>query len=228
MLSLLFLKVKCQTNGQYMTNKLLVFDFDGTLCDTLKTGLEVNNYLAPRFGFKSIEAKDVAGLRDLSSSELIDFLGIKKIKLPFVVMAFRSNLKKRSNELRLFPGAVELIKTLSDSGCTLGIVSSNSKKVVQKVLVNAGIERCFDIYRTKVGAFKKKRILERLSAIPKQNGVEVVMIGDETRDIQAANGAGIGSVGVTWGFNSSAALSKSNPDYLVSNWKDLEDLLLNL
>ena len=53
---------------------------------------------------------------------------------------------------------------------------------------------------------------------------KVVMIGDETRDIEAATKSGVGSIAVTWGFNSEDLLSTSNPDRILHSPEQLVQL----
>ena len=50
---------------------------------------------------------------------------------------------------------------------------------------------------------------------------EMIYIGDETRDIQAAKKAGIRSAAVTWGYNSRKALEAQSPDYLIHSPQEL-------
>nr|WP_232826105.1 HAD hydrolase-like protein [Cyanothece sp. BG0011] len=50
-------------------------------------------------------------------------------------------------------------------------------------------------------------------------------IGDETRDINSAKKSHVKSVGVTWGFNSSEALEKEKPDFLINHPHELITIL---
>ena len=52
-----------------------------------------------------------------------------------------------------------------------------------------------------------------------------VMIGDTTNDIGLGVNAGIVSIGVTWGYNSSELLSSAGATYLVSNSTELSKLM---
>jgi phosphoglycolate phosphatase len=57
------------------------------------------------------------------------------------------------------------------------------------------------------------------------NCSHVIYIGDETRDIIAAQKAGIRSVAVTWGYNSHKALKAHHPDHLIHSPQALLQLL---
>ena len=54
---------------------------------------------------------------------------------------------------------------------------------------------------------------------------DVIYIGDEVRDIEAAKAAGIKMVAVSWGFNSPEILKTKNPDYLIDYPLQLTQLL---
>jgi phosphoglycolate phosphatase len=55
---------------------------------------------------------------------------------------------------------------------------------------------------------------------------EIVYVGDETRDLRAAQKAGIPSVGVTWGFNNKKSLAAFKPALLADEPKDLLQLTM--
>lgn len=64
-----------------------------------------------------------------------------------------------------------------------------------------------------------RRYLNQKQWIPQ----EVLYVGDETRDIDAARKAQVPVVAVSWGFNTYSTLARQNPDYLI---EDPEELLL--
>lgn len=54
---------------------------------------------------------------------------------------------------------------------------------------------------------------------------EVIYVGDETRDVEAAKKVGVKVIAVTWGINSEKILRKQNPDYLIVKPKELIEVL---
>lgn len=54
---------------------------------------------------------------------------------------------------------------------------------------------------------------------------DLVYIGDEVRDIEAAKKAGILSVGVSWGFQTEVAMKKASPDHLFNKPQELMTLI---
>ena len=72
-----------------MAYKLVIFDFDGTLADTFPWFTAVLNDVAARYRFRRVEAHEVDGLRGYSARQLLDHLGIKPWKLPFIARHMR-------------------------------------------------------------------------------------------------------------------------------------------
>src|SRR5690606_4295424 len=103
-------------------------DFDGTLCDSLEAFLRALNLQADHYGFKPVRQDQLAALRDQSSLEILNNLGLSVIKLPFVVRKVRSELNREVAKLKAFDGLVEALKTLKSSGHRLALISSNSKE----------------------------------------------------------------------------------------------------
>jgi len=54
---------------------------------------------------------------------------------------------------------------------------------------------------------------------------DVIYIGDEVRDIEAARAAGIKIASVTWGYNLESILTENKPDYIVTQPRDLLNLM---
>ena len=79
----------------------------------------------------------------------------------------------------------------------------------------------FDFIHTTSKIWSKNRSLKTLIHDNQLKLSEVIYIGDETRDIVAAQKAGIRCVAVTWGFNSRKALEAHRPDYLIHSPQEL-------
>lgn len=196
-------------NGRVAT-ELKLFDFDGVLCDSLALSLAIVNHLSGPYNFRRVDHAD--DLRDLSSRELVRWLGLPWWKLPFVLRAARTQMVARHEELRLFPGALETLRTLRARGQHVGIVTSNAEAVV-----GALIREPLDQLACGTSLFGKARSLRRLA-----RGYErVVYFGDETRDLEAAREAGVIAAAVTWGYAREERLLTQKPDFVCRTWADV-------
>lgn len=203
----------------------IFFDFDGTIADTLELGVAVSNSIAEKYGYKKISDKQELELyRNLSTQKAIKTIGISYLKLPIVANAFRKELAKQVHKLKPIDGIKEVIKELSKS-YKLGIVTSNSQENIENFLDRYEIKECFQYISTGIRLFQKNKTLKSILTTTDLEPNQVLLVGDETRDIEAAEKCGLTVISVSWGFHTRAVLEKFNPDYLIDHPNQLLDLL---
>lgn len=193
----------------------IIFDFDGTLADTLDVIVTITNKLAEEFGYPATDAEDFAELQNMSSLEMIRKSGVSIFKIPKLLRRVREELQDNLSAIALFPGVRKALFDLRYEGYKLYIVTSNSQENVEFVLKKEGILELFNGICSEYTLFGKHRIINRLIEREKLDRKRVIYIGDETRDIDAARKAKVKSVAVTWGFNSVEALVKHRPDRIL-------------
>ena len=207
--------------------KLIVFDFDGTLADTLDALLSITNKLASEFGYQQITNEQLANLKYLSPIEIIKITKISIWKLPFLMKRVKAVFPDEISNMNLFPGVIELLNTLKSQGYRVGIVSSNSEANIRSLLKQNQIEELFD-FITGASTFGKGRAIEKILRRYNCPKSDVVYIGDEIRDIQAARSIKIRIVAVGWGFNAPTALIDRQPDLLITKPQALVNALAHL
>lgn len=203
--------------------KLVVFDFDGTLADCLDLSLEILNQLAPEFGYRAVDPAEMPELRNHGPRYIMKALGISKLKVPFLMDRCRKEYRRRLGEVQPFTGLGEALKQLRERGYTLGIVTSNAEENVQLFLETHGLQY-FEFIHGKSSIWGKKRDLAKLLRKRKLAPTDIVYVGDETRDIDAAQANGIPIIAVAWGFNSIVALRRKKPDFIVTRLEDLNSV----
>jgi phosphoglycolate phosphatase len=197
------------------TSQLIIFDFDGTLVDTLEIMVKIVNRLAPEFGYQPLDVDRVSNLKYLTPWEVIKLLQVSLWKLPFILRRVKQEFKTEVGNVRLFPGILELLQSLRSNNYRLGIVSSNAEGNIRSLLRLYGIEHLFEFVIT-ASTFGKGRAIAK---VMRQDGLDrsdVIYIGDEIRDIQAAKSIGIRVVAVSWGFNEPTTLIHQQPDLLIT------------
>jgi HAD superfamily hydrolase (TIGR01549 family) len=204
--------------------KLLVFDFDGTVADTFQCGLEILNSMASEFGYRQLEAPDLPRVRDMRTRELLKFLGIPATRLPKISKRGKEELSKRMDEILPFAGIAEIVRTLHTQGFRLGILTSNSEENVSVFLKKFDLEH-FDFIYTSSKLTGKARVIRRILKESKLRPRQVLLVGDEVRDIEAAQATGIHMAAVTWGYNSRSSLASLNPDHVLESPADLAVLV---
>ncbi|MEB3211693.1 MAG: HAD-IA family hydrolase [Leptolyngbyaceae bacterium] len=201
--------------------KVIIFDFDGTLADTLEPLLAITNRLAAEFGYPQLDLEAVHKLQRLSTREIIRESRVPVFKIPFLLRRLKADLHNEIHRVNVFPGIPQALSTLHESGYQLGIVTSNSTDNVNVFLKVHQLDSLFDFVHAGTTIFGKHRIIQR---ILKQRAIDVskvLYVGDETRDIESAGKLPIQIASVTWGFNTRQVLEQHNPDYLIDHPQDL-------
>mgnify|MGYP005845428701 CR=1 FL=1 len=210
-----------------MIQKVVIFDFDGTIADTVDALVSIANRLAKEFGYVQITPEELALLRNLTSREIINYSGISVFKIPFLVKKVKGELKSKIPELKPIPGMKEALINLKNAGHRLGIITSNSKDNVTEFLRINELDNLFEFIYSGITIFGKTTIINNLLKQKQLKPEEVIYVGDETRDIEASKKANIKVVAVSWGFNSPEVLAKQNPNYLIHHPSELLDVVNN-
>jgi len=208
-----------------MTQKAIIFDFDGTIADTVDALVSIANRLAEEFGYIPITPNELALLKNLNSREIIKYSGISIFKIPFLVKKVKTELKKKIPELKPIPGIKEALIVLKKEGNRLGIITSNSQENVTEFLKTNDLDNLFDFIYSGVTIFGKTTIINNVLKQQQIKSQEVIYVGDETRDIEASKKANIKVIAVTWGFNSPEVLARQNPDFLVHQPSELLEIV---
>lgn len=210
-----------------MTQKVIIFDFDGTIADTVDALVTIANRLALEFGYIQITPNELAILRNLTSREIIKYSGISLFKIPFLLKKVKGELKNKIHEFQPIPGIREALTELQNQGYRLGIITSNSQDNVTEFLKLNELDYLFDFIYSGVTIFGKTTIINNVLRQKQIKAQSAIYVGDETRDIEASKKANIKVIAVTWGFNSAEALAKQNPDFLIHQPKELLDVISN-
>lgn len=195
-------------------NKVIIFDFDGTLADTFSTVVEIVNGMSDQFGFPKLSFEDISLLRHMRAQDAMKIFKISIFKIPALIFAVKAALGKKIATVPVFDGVPETLRELKKEGFSLGIVSSNTVETISAFLKNNNLE-IFDFIHCEKDLFGKGKVLSHVLRDNKINTVDAIYVGDETRDIEAARKAGIKIISVVWGFNAVEALEKLSPDFLI-------------
>ena len=208
-----------------MKYSTLVFDFDGTIADTLDEGLKIYNQIAEKHDLRLIDDDEIHHLRHMKLNDFLDHLGIPRLLVPKLLFRATQMLKSRIGRLPLIEGMAEVLPSLKNQTERLGILTSNSVENAQLFLKTHGIDHLFSFVSSTSKLTGKAKYLRSIQRKYELKAGEMVYIGDELRDIKAAKKAGIPIAAVGWGFNSLEALAGSEPDYLFRQPSELIKLL---
>ena len=136
----------------------------------------------------------------------------------------QKELHQRMDRVELFPGIEDLVRDLKRRAFRLGILTSNSRENVLKLLRARNLD-VFDFIHSESNFFGKTRALEHLLQKHGLAKGDVIYVGDETRDIEACQHAGVAVIAVTWGFHRKDLLRAKNPTFLVDSAAEIEALV---
>jgi phosphoglycolate phosphatase len=202
---------------------LAIFDLDGTLADSFPWFLKVVNEVAREFDFRPVAAADVAALRRASTSEILTRLDLPLWKVPRIATRMRALKREHLDAIPLFPGIPDMLETLRAHGTMIALVTSDSDANARRQLGDsAGCFLSFDCGASLFGkAAKFRRVVRRFGLPPSA----AIAIGDEVRDMDAADAAGIAFGGVAWGYADPDALRARHPQAWFDSVADIPRLL---
>ncbi|UDF02401.1 HAD hydrolase-like protein [Asticcacaulis sp. AND118] len=200
--------------------RLVIFDFDGTLADSFPWFIEVFDQLADRFGFVNPDRSDLDTLRRLGPKELLKRLKVPLLKLPAIAAYAQRLQNAQIDRIVLFEGIAEVLRELKGRGVTLVVVTSNDSDNVKAVL-GEDLSVLIDHYACGSSLFGKAAKFKDVLKTFKVRPGEVLSIGDELRDIEAARKTGIGVGAVTWGYAHEDSLLSEKPDHVFAKPGDI-------
>jgi phosphoglycolate phosphatase len=203
--------------------RLAIFDYDGTLADSLPWFRSVFQDLITRHDLASVSPDELDALRGLSGREIMARLQMPMWKLPAVSRDMRRRKLAAAGEISLFNGVPKLLTDMQDLGIKTAIVSSDSEASVRVGLgPSAELIARFDCGASVFGKHHKfRRVARHLGTTPS----DTICIGDELRDIDAARTAGMDSGAVAWGYALPAALQAAGPTHFFSSIEEMTQRL---
>ena len=198
-----------------------LFDFDGTIADTLNLVRMVPPELEVKYHLPKLADADITALRMLPAQQVFGKLGISPLQLPFFLADIRKLTSEKITTIEMFPGLREVLTQLKTAGHHLSIVTSNSAENVELFLTKHQARDLFDFVHSELNLWGKAAALKNVLKAKKIPPAEAYYIGDELRDIAAAHGAGLRIISVGWGFNAAEALQEARPDFMAAAPEDL-------
>ncbi len=207
-----------------MHYRAIIFDFDGTLADTLEQTRCIYNQLASDYSLRPIESHEMETLRNFSLSELLKHLDISKFRVPSLLSRGTAMLRERIAEIPIIPGMAAVIPELRRRTETFGVLTSNSTENVNLFLDTYGLRDHFTFVSSTSKLTGKAKHLKAIRKTFSLQAHEMLYVGDEIRDVKASQKAGIAVAAVTWGFNSRESLHAHDPTHMIEDPPQLLEL----
>ncbi len=204
--------------------KSVIFDFDGTIADSLPVVIDMFYEITKRpvrFTDEEIQA-----LRNMPAQQIIRELKVPMYRIPRLMMVGRQIFKKKLDDVRPFQGIGVSLQQLHEKGFELYVMSSNSAANIELFLRHYDLMQYFTRVYGNVSIFGKAPMLRKIIKRHHLDKGSVIYVGDETRDIEGAHKVGIPVASVVWGYNGETILRQYRPDYLAHTPEELLKTLL--
>lgn len=207
-----------------METKVIIFDFDGTLCDTRSNIIIAFRATMERLGLEMCDEETCGAtigltLRDGFKSMYPDF---DDAKIDYCVETYREIFAERRKELMpdLFPGVKETLEELHKRGHRMTIATSRLTDSLMLFMRHHGIDHYFEyavgsdsVTHHKPHPEPALKTLQELNIAPS----EAIMVGDMPVDIAMAHNAGIRAIGVDYGNATREELEAAEADWIVDS-----------
>jgi phosphoglycolate phosphatase len=195
--------------------RLLVFDWDGTLVDSLGRIVSTMQQAITAAGLPArsdtqIRAVVGLGLPEALASLYPELPGLRHEQLR---EAYRAQFLSTGLTAELFPGARDTLDALATAGYTISIATGKGRAGLDRELGETGLmdlvvaSRCADECRSKPAPEMLQQLMEATGAAPS----ETVMVGDSEFDLLMALNAGVRSIGIAGGAHANERLLQHRP-----------------
>jgi len=226
--------------SERLNNKhLLIFDFDGTLIDSVPDLADATNIMLKQLGkatypLETIEKWIGNGARMLVERALSGNVVIDDSLLIADVeeaerLFFAAYAEHDASKTKSYPDVDQGLRQLKEAGFTLALVTNKPIRFVPNILESLGWAPLFDMVIGGDSLPVKKpdpapllHVCETLNFKPAQ----AIMIGDSINDISAGKNAGIDTIGLSYGYNYGKDIRDSKPNQAFDHFKELLSYLL--
>lgn len=213
---------------------LVIFDLDGTLIDSVPDLAGAVDYSLRKMGFPEAGEARVRQWVGNGAEILIERAlafsrngseADHKADLPIALAHFFAYYNEHAAEkTTLYPYVAETLARLHQAQITMAVVTNKPARFVSPILEALQISHYVDCV---IGGddleFKKPHPLPLLHCMEKLgfNAAQTLMVGDSKNDIEAACNANVLVAAVNYGYNHGRPVAEENPDYLLSDFRQL-------
>ena len=208
----------------------VVFDFDGTLADTLESSLLAFESTLLQFNIDLPDPPTTKTYGPLSVEGMFRHIGVSDNTL-LLKMVTRYNILYRDiapGIADLFPGVKDTLNLLADRGFKLAIATNELRENLDMLLTTFGIGHLFkttccadEVSQPKPWPDMGREVLKRLDA----DAAQSLMLGDSICDIQMAQQNSMASCAVSWGATPIDRLLDTSPNLAITDFPQLLDIL---
>lgn len=208
---------------------LVVFDWEGTLADTLGQMIHIVSSQAQALGFGEVDhekARHYVNLGLVRATQKL-FPDLSNQQHEQLLEAVQQAMIAKHSEIYLIPGAREFIQRLHDANIELAIASNKGQQSLQRALQASQLDGLFTVIRC-AGQVPPKPCPQMLKEILEEHQIaaqSTLMIGDTAMDVEMAKEAGVDVIGVDFYHQQEDALLSAGAERVFDDYSKLADYL---
>ncbi|HEV8078864.1 MAG TPA: HAD-IA family hydrolase [Marinobacter sp.] len=213
-----------------MNVDVVIFDWDGTLVDSVEHIAESLHLASTALGFPALEREAYRDIIGLGIEEALQQLypGISAVDIAGMREGYREHFfKKATTPQNVFAGIADTLVDLRGAGRRCAVATGKNRNGLDSALSSSGLgshfgtTQCADETRSKPDPAMLARILEFYGIKPER----AVMVGDTRYDLDMAQRIGMPSIGVEWGVHKRDVLGQYAPHAIVETVAELRQVL---
>lgn len=203
--------------------RLIIFDLDGTLLNTIADLAQSTNYALQLLGYPIHEEAEYNNMVGNGINKLFERALPEGEQTPENVLRVRQQFVPyydlhNADKSQPYPGIPELLEQLQDKGIQLAVASNKYQEATTKLIAHYFPQIHFAAVlgqREGIPVKPDPTIVHDILAMTGIAQEETLYVGDSNVDMQTAANAHVPVCGVTWGFRPRAELEAYHPDYIV-------------
>jgi phosphoglycolate phosphatase len=209
--------------------RLVVFDWEGTLADTLGQILRAIIYEAKQLNLGEVNLEHARRAITLGPVVALKrlFPHLSAHQHSELLQTAQQTMLMNSDDICITDGALQVLTQLKDEGIQLAVATNKGRQSLQRDLDASGIAAFFDVTRTASEAPAKPcpQMLEEIMTQCNVSATQTLMVGDSTSDMEMAVQLNVHAVGVDLYHQSEFSLRQAGASEVFHSFQDLADYL---
>ena len=205
--------------------KLVVFDWEGTLADSLGEIFQAIAIQAQAFGLGDFDLKKARQYAGMGLAKAIQKLypELNQQQLESFLEAVQKTIHSHHQQTCLFPKALNMLQTLHEAGIHLAIASNKGHQSLVKVLSSCQLLHFFPKIKTASDCNPKPcpDMLSELMEFYQVDATETLMVGDSDADMQMAKTLNVPAIGVDFYAEYSQSLIDAGAVMVIDDYNEL-------
>ena len=212
-------------------NKIIIFDFDGTIADTNKCIIETFQQSLAEMSYPTLDDDSISQLIGLPLTQMYARLlhTDDKQLIDTAVRTYRRLFTAISQRtVTLFPHVADTLRHIHQAGITTAIATSRGRDSLHMLLRVHDIAQYIDTDCCEEDVVNKKPapdMVERILQATAHRPEDALVVGDTWYDIQMGRDAGCATCGVTWGNHSRSLLIEHGADHIIDDFAQIKGFL---